>query len=119
MNEEIATFQKHVDLFFQNWVKLHGVEGITNYILMMGTGHFAEYLYKWKNLYQYSQQGWEALNTLIKTFYFRRTNHGGSAGNKGVSNKSKLIPIACWLQRWLMFLCWFTEEINKFCDKKP
>lgn len=87
-NDGIAMFQKHADLFFQNWVKLHGNAGVTNYIHMMGSGHFAEYLYKWRNLYQYSQQGWEAMNSMIKTFFFRRTNHGGAAGNKGTSNKS-------------------------------
>ena len=99
MNEQVVSFQKHADFFFQNWVKLHRKAGITNYIHMMGSGHFADYLYKWKNLYQYSQQGWEALNALIKTFYFRHTNHGGSAGNMGTSNKSRLVPSACWLQR--------------------
>jgi hypothetical protein len=46
---------------------------------MIGAGHLAEYLYKWRNLYRYSQQGWEAMNALIKTFFYRRTNHGGAA----------------------------------------
>jgi hypothetical protein len=87
-NDGIAMFQKHADLFFQNLVKLHGNAGVTNYIHMMGSGHVAEYLYKWRNLYRYSQQGWEAMNSMIKTFFFRRTNHGGAAGNKGTSNKS-------------------------------
>lgn len=73
-NEQIASFQKHADNFFQNWVKLHGKDGVTNYIHMMGSGHLAEYLYKWKNLYRYSQQGWEAMNAMIKTFFFRSTN---------------------------------------------
>jgi hypothetical protein len=47
------------------------IEGVTNYIHMIGSGHVAVYLYKWKNLYQYLQQGWEAINSLIKTFFFR------------------------------------------------
>jgi hypothetical protein len=94
-NEQVASFQKQANIFFQSWVKLHGIEGVTNYIHMMGSGHFTEYLYKWKNLYRYSQQGWEAMNALIKTFYYHRTNHGGSTGNKGTSKKSRLVPIAC------------------------
>lgn len=119
-NERIEEVQKLMDLFFQNWVKLHGLEGVTNYIHMMGAGHLAEYLYKWRNLYRYSQQGWEAMNALIKTFFFRRTNHGGAAGNKGTSKKSRLVPIARWLQRRMMFLCGYTEnDIDAFMTANP
>ena len=87
-DDEIAKYQKYANLFFVNWVKIHTNTGVSNYIHMMGSGHFAEYLFKWRNLYRYSQQGWEAMNALIKTFFFWHTNHGGGAGNKGTSNKS-------------------------------
>jgi hypothetical protein len=87
---------------------------------MVGSGHFAEYLYKWRNLYPYSQQGWEAMNAMIKTFFYHRTNHGGSAGNKGTSQKSRLVPITRWLQRCLIFLCRFTEdEISEYIKENP
>ena len=95
-NTEIVTYQHHADRFFQAWVGLWQKEGITNYIHMIGSGHIADYLYKWRNLYRYSQQGWEAMNSLVKTFYFRRTNHGG--GVRGGIKKSRLIPIARWLR---------------------
>lgn len=107
-NTEIASYQNHADKFFQAWVQLWQIEGITNYIHMIGLGHIADNLYKWKNLYRYSQQGWEAMNSLIKTFFFRRTSHGG--GVRGDSKKSRLIPIARWLQRRLVFLCRITES---------
>ena len=48
------------------------------------------------------------MNSLIKTFFFRKTTHGG--GVRGDSQKSRLIPIARWLQRQLVFLCHNTEE---------
>jgi hypothetical protein len=83
-------------------------EGITNYIHMIGSGHIADYLFKWKNLYRFSQQGWEAMNSLIKTFFFRRTSHGG--GVRG-GKKSRLIPIARWLQRRMVFLCRVDEHV--------
>jgi hypothetical protein len=83
-------------------------EGITNYLHMIGSGHIAEYLYKWKNLYRFSQQGWETMNSFIKTFFFCRTSHGG--GVRGASKKSRLIPIARWLQRRLIFLCRIDED---------
>ena len=47
---------------------------MTNYIHMLGSGHIAdEYRSEWKNLYQHSQQGWEAFKPLLKTFFFRRS----------------------------------------------
>jgi hypothetical protein len=91
-NADIVLYQHRADLFFQAWVILWQKEGIANYIHMIGSGHIAEYLYKWKNLFRFSQQGWEAMNSLIKTFFFRRTSHGG--GVRDSSKKSRLIPIA-------------------------
>lgn len=117
-NTEVATYQFHADTFFQAWVRLWQKEGITNYIHMIGSGHIADYLYKWKNLYRFSQQGWEAMNSLIKTFFFRRTSHGG--GVRGESKKSRLIPIARWLQRRLVFLCRINERsIRQYAQKHP
>jgi len=85
-------------------VELCGQEGITNYIHMLAAGHISEYLAHWRNLYAHSQQGWEAFNSLLKTFFFRRMGRGG-AGNRGKGQKSKVIPIARWLSRRLIFIC--------------
>jgi len=63
-------------------------------------------------------EGWEAMNSLIKTFFFRRTSHGG--GVRGNSKKSRLIPIARWVQRRLMFLCHISEEeIRHYAKENP
>lgn len=102
--QQILEFQKSSDLFFQMWVQLHGREGITNYVHMLGSGHIYEYLTYWGNLYSHSQQGWEAFNSLVKTYYFRRTGRGG-AGNRGRGQKSRVIPIARWLSRRMMWMC--------------
>jgi hypothetical protein len=102
---EVYLFQKDADIFFQEWVGLHGVEGVTNYIHMLGAGHLAEYLFYWKNLYQHSQQGWEAFNSLLKNYYFKRTQRGGT------KNRSRLIPIARWLQRRMMFMVGFDTKV--------
>jgi hypothetical protein len=72
-NKEIESFQNEFDLFFQIWVGMYGDEGVTNYLHMPTSGHIMEYLFKYKNLYRHSQQGWEALNHLLRTFYFRQT----------------------------------------------
>ena len=59
--EAIVRFQQDADKFFQTWVTLHGIKGITNYIHMLSSGHMLAYLARWKNLYRYSQQGWKRL----------------------------------------------------------
>ena len=55
--QDILDFQNHIDQWFQLWVKLHGKDGVTNYVHMLASGHVAEYLNYWKSLYSHSQQG--------------------------------------------------------------
>jgi len=115
-NNEIKQFQQHVDNFYVPWIDLLSSEGVTNYIHMLGAGHIGEYLLHHRNLYKHSQQGWESFNALLKTFFFRRTGRGG-AGNKGTGPKSKIIPIARWLSRRMLWMMGYDydrvlEEIN-------
>jgi len=92
---EISEFQYNIDIFGKNWLEANkGVEGVTNYIHLLLSGHIAEYLMHWRNLYVHSQQGWEALNYAVKKFFFRRTNRGGGRGSK-----NRLLPLARWLSR--------------------
>jgi hypothetical protein len=65
--EEIATFQDHINAWFCDWVKVYGKEGCTN-THMLSSGHVMQYMKEWKCLNCYSQQGWEALNALIALF---------------------------------------------------
>jgi hypothetical protein len=102
-DEEIDQFQNLADDFFLGWITLHQGDGVTNYVHMLGSGHFRYYLQEWRNLYRYSQQGWESLNALIKLFYFRRTQRGGHGGKKDEPN-SKIKPIARWISRRLFWL---------------
>ena len=99
--EEIATFQDHIDAWFRDWVKVYGKEGCTNYTHMLSSSHVMRYMQEWKCLHRFSQQGWEALNALIKAYFFRWTNRGGLSKNS--SQKGKLLGIARWLQRRIMW----------------
>ena len=75
---------------------------------MLGAGHITEYLRHWRNLYIHSQQGYEAFNALLKSFFFRRTARGGKAGQNSNSDevlRSRLEPIGRWLQRRILWLC--------------
>ena len=85
-----------------------GGKCMSNYLHTHESGHISELLFKWRNLCKYSQQGWVALNAAIKTFFFRRTNHGGCAGP--LARKSKLKAMSRWLQRRMIFMCGFGEE---------
>jgi hypothetical protein len=98
--EDVKEFQYHTDLFFVKYMELVGRNGITNYFHLLGSGHIADYLFYYKNLYEHSQQGWEAFNSFLKVFYFRRTNRGGGRGDC-----SRVRQIARWLARRLI---WFS-----------
>jgi hypothetical protein len=113
---QIVSFQRHIDLFFQRWVFLvPGAKGVTNYIHMLKSGHVMEYLKYWRLLYPHSQQGWEVLNSLLKTFYFRATARGGKSGGKyATGDKTRMRPIGRWLLRrivWSLGIPW--EEIER------
>ena len=107
--EELNNFDEESKEFYQIWVKLHAEKGAANYIHMFTCGHIWEQMKKWGNLNRYSQQGWEALNALMKLFFYRRTNKGGhKSGDDEMScngARSKLIPIIRLVQRRVLFLC--------------
>jgi hypothetical protein len=84
-------------------MSLVGQDGITNYTHIVSLGHLAFYMKEWGNLYRYSQQRWEAYNSLIKIVYYKRTQHGGHGGKKDEVS-SHVTPLACWMQRKLFLL---------------
>jgi hypothetical protein len=108
-DEEIRQFQFHVDAWFQRWIELHAMDGCTNYTHILSSGHMSEYMFKWRNLYRFSQQGWENFNHVFTTVYFRRTNHGGRRYEG--SSKSKIKPIGKWLQRRLLWMTGLADDI--------
>ena len=108
-SSEMWDFQRKSDFFFRDWLQLHGAEGMTNYVHMMGSGHVLEYLQHWGNLANHSQQGWEAFNSQFKTYFFNRTQRGGSV-NKGRGKQSRMLPMARWLQRRLIFMSGYSEK---------
>jgi hypothetical protein len=57
-----------VDDFFEIWVELFSNDGMTNYLHLLGSGHILYFLCKYKCLYIYSQQGWEALNSVCTAY---------------------------------------------------
>jgi hypothetical protein len=82
-DKQIDELHFHSTQFMSQWIDLMGPQHVTNYIHVIGSGHVTYFAAKYRNLYRFSQQGWEALNQLLKHYYFNNTNHGGSAGNGG------------------------------------
>ena len=77
-----------------------------NYINMIGVGHFTEYMRWWGYLHKYSQQDWEALNALMKLFFFRHTNKGSKNSGENVTPyKSKLVSLGRLIQRRMVWVC--------------
>ena len=89
-DDMIEEFQSLADSFFKLWVGLNGREGVTNYIHLLGAGHLSQFLYKYCNLYKYSQQGWEHSNKKVTDVYHKHTQKGGH-GSK-ISDRSQLLP---------------------------
>jgi hypothetical protein len=76
------------DDFFFMYVEQSGAgkEGITNYIHMRGSGHIKYYITIHRNLYQYSQKGWESLNKKFELIFF---NHAQRPGGIFVKNSEE------------------------------
>ena len=99
-NDRIEEFQMIVDTFFKGWVELNGMAGVTNYIHMLGSGHITEFLYRYRNLYRYSQQGWEHLNKRASGMYHKHSQKGGH-GRK-LDRRSQILPIFRFMTRvWM------------------
>ncbi len=99
-DDEIMGFQWQMDQFGYHWMELNmGLEGITNYVHDLISGHISDYLFHWQNLYVHSQQGWEALNFAVKKYWFCCTNRGGGRGSK-----NRLVPLARCLQRRMIWM---------------
>ncbi len=92
----VEQFQTLADDWWAVWMSLVGRDGITNYTHIVSSGHLAFYMKEWGNLYRYSQQGWEAYNSLIKSVYYRRTQRGGHEGKKDEAS-SRVTPLARWM----------------------
>ena len=102
-DEDIEEFQDHCDNFTHQWLRhIPGDAGMTNNFHAVASGHLVYYLKEWRNLYRYSQQGWEGMNSVVKSLLHKRTQRGGHSRKKDGKN-SKVEPIARWALRRLFF----------------
>ena len=96
----IDKYQRIADIFYTLWLELNGREGMTNYIHSIGCSHLRYFLLKKRNLYKFSQQGWEHHNKRMLGIYHRHTQKGGN-GSKD-EDKGHIYPlfrheVRCWM----------------------
>ena len=92
----------------EEYIHLTGRDGMTNYMHFLHAGHFAFYLLRVKNLYKYSQQGWEHLNGKCK-----RANKHNTAKGGGKNGSSKLLPIVFSFLRELLWRFGYGDRLFK------
>jgi hypothetical protein len=105
---DLTAFQILADNFFQEWLQLIGYNGVINFVHMLGAGHLQYYLKKWRNLNRFFNQGWEAYNQMVASFWHHRRTKGGSK-----VDHSKIRPITGWL---LHLMIWKTGLL---CTNNP
>ena len=98
-DEMIYNFQDLVDKYFNKWVKIAGRDGMTNYVHFLGAGHVSHYLFLYRNLYKYSQQGFESMMNKIKIIYAKATSRGGA----GAKIRSHILQISHFMLRMMMW----------------
>jgi hypothetical protein len=116
-DREISILQDDIDLWAENWVAMNGKEGCTNYTHLL-TCHATYFLRRWRNLYRYSNQGWEYQNKRIRNRYHHHTTRGGSTGTKG-GRSSKIKPIGLWFLRIMYWMAIDkTKDTRRTIDDK-
>jgi hypothetical protein len=101
-DNEKALFQDHIDDFFELWIQIFGVHGMSNYIHLLGSGRVLYFLKKNDCLYVYSQQGWEALNNTIQAYIHQNSHHGGKGSGQNKGEKSYIFPLVRYILRDLL-----------------
>jgi hypothetical protein len=113
----INDYSQRLYKFFCEWLKLAGEEGVTNYIHMIGSGHIRFYLTRYRNLYKFSQQGWEQLNKRANGIYHRHSQKGGNGSGRAHAGaelaKSQIYPVFRFFVRTWM---WKTKHGEKVFD---
>jgi hypothetical protein len=102
-----------MDDFFIAYVKSSGAgkEGVTNYIHMLGSSHISYYMKQHRNLYKFSQQGWESLNEKFKLTFFNHSQCGGNYGKNVAENERYYLKtIFMVFQRELLWMSGIAEE---------
>ena len=59
--QDYLPISRKVDVYYNKWIKVTGRNGMMVYNHFLGSGNVVYYIFEYRNLYQYSQQGFEML----------------------------------------------------------
>jgi hypothetical protein len=99
-NEEKEEFQLSIDKCYLVLRSMYQQHIATNYWHMLSAGHILWFMNKVGCLHKYSNQGWEALNRLVKNYLDRH------------KTKSKLKPLASLFIRRLFWTFKLDKEFG-------
>jgi hypothetical protein len=99
---ELASFKRHITIWWRLHVHHYGHDICTNYGHNLSSGHVNYFMDKYDFLSKYSPQSHEATNALMISLFLRRTQLGGLV--PATEEMSKIWPLALWVQHRLMWL---------------
>jgi hypothetical protein len=115
LSSELTSFQRHIDIWWCLHIHHYGRDMCTNYGHNLSADHVHYCMDKYGFLSKYSHQYHEATSALMKSLFFRRTQLGVFVST--TEERSKLRPLARWVQRLLMWL--YGERDKGFaCDSE-
>ena len=97
---DICEFQQLADEYGAKWREVAGRDGQTNYEHFIWSGHLSYYLYKYGNLYMFSQQGFEAMMSHVKCIYHKCTLRSGN----GSEVRSHVLQICHFLMQYMLWI---------------
>ncbi len=87
---------------------------------MLGSSHILYYMKQHRNLYKFSQQGWESLNEKFKLIFFNHSQRGGNYGsNVSENDRRYLKTIYMTFQREVLWNSGIGEEYFMAKESSP
>ena len=107
----------HSAKFTSTHASIVGRKNLASYIHTMPSGHICDHVVEWKNSRRCFQQGWESLNLLIRSFFFRRVSQGGGKARYILLSITRLLLILRLFQRRLLWMPRIGDVILDECEK--
>ena len=116
--DDIREFQKLADDYSEKWASLTGRDEQTNYEHFIRSSHVSHLFFLYGNLYKYSQQGFEAIMSKVKSFYQCCTSKGGH----GAAVQSHILQICHFLIQMMLWNsghgdCYFKKNTSAMMNR--
>ena len=98
----VFALQEKIDCLGKSYIRLFGHGEVTNYFHLLFAGNIRDYLLQYI-------QGWEALNSLVKQYVWRRTPRGGA---KNGGHETIVTAISRFASRMLLYGLFEAESLD-------